>query len=484
MADVALREKTSGDLAGPAAGSRGAAAAWSRAGIERRLRVLQQAGEALSARRDQLLAALQADGLSQYLADNWIPWILHQGSARLLEQYARSLVRWVKTGVGGELLVRRPDGVVLVVPPANSPTIQASSLFSILLPGNGVIVRAPENAPGVRFLVDEVLRPSIERGGFSSQLLTMVVGKSRDVLAQLMPSSDIDTVVFFGNHQAARAVAAEALKHEKKLVLELEGSDHLLVWRDAALEKAVRSACRAWDASAQPCVVPKHFLVHSALYDAFVERLIQALPRFTRTVEADPRAGALIPLARPDQFDAVLAEVRRVGEIRCGGYRMRADGSRDDHGPYAAPTIVTLTAEACSRQSLRCFAEEIFFPLIPVVRCDGTDSQVAAQMCDIVQRSPFGLRVSVWCSDVEWLAHFAGELGGSGLLLFNDDHAQAPRYASPWGGPRRSGGPHGEHHLFWEKTSRLQAIGCNQLKKEEVLAVLKALGCLPAIGVP
>ncbi|HEX2567961.1 MAG TPA: aldehyde dehydrogenase family protein [Polyangia bacterium] len=488
MPEPARADATS--LAATAESVRRAQGPWAAAGFERRLAVLQDAGRRLGRAREALHAALRADGLSVAMAEFYGEWILHAGDPRLLERYARSLVRWVPRSTeagcpahpseragGGELLLRRPDGVVLLVPPGNSPTINGSSVFSILLPGNGVVLRAPEQDRGLRLLVESVLQPALGEAGLAPELVQVVAGKSRAVLEGLVPSPDVNTVVFFGNSTAAQAVAALAHQHRKKLVLELDGGDHLVVWRDADIPAAVRSASHAWDASTQPCIVPKHLLVHGAVFDQFLAEFLARLPEHSRTVEADPVHGVLVPAGRGEEFDAAFAELREVGEVRCGGYRMDPQGTPAPEGRYLAPTVVTLPAETVLQRPLRCFTHEIFFPLIPVVRCAGSDDEIAEQMLRIIGESPFGLRASVWARDPAVLGRFAQAIGSVGLVIFNDDHARSPDFASPWGGPKRSGGPYGESHFFWEKTSRLQAFSLGTLAGPEIAAICEALGC-------
>jgi acyl-CoA reductase-like NAD-dependent aldehyde dehydrogenase len=461
--------------------ARKAAAEWQRAGIARRLEVLQRAGRALCAQHSTLLDLLRRESLSTRLAEYFGTWIVHAADPELLRSYARSLWRWAPAGSGGELLVRRADGVVLLVTPANSPTIQSASLFSILLPGNGVVVRAPYDDGGTRFLVEAILRPALVTAGFSPDLVSVVVGKSRPILTALLPSPDIDTIVFFGNSRAGESLSEQAARHRKKLVLELSGSDNLVVWKDASLADAVQSASRAWFGSAQPCPVPKHMLVHGSIFDRFVDAFLAEVPRHSQTVEADGEQGVLVGLADPAAYRIALEQIRAVGEIRCGGYTMAADGTPDPYGRHAAPTIVTLSAEAIRERPLLCFDEEISFPIIPIVRYDGDDTSIAEEMIATIERSPFGLRASVWTSTAEVLAHFVREIRSVGLVLCNDDHARTPVYASPWGGPKRSGGPRGESHFFWEQTSHLQAITCERLSEREIRALALALGCGPEL---
>ncbi|MEZ4293447.1 MAG: aldehyde dehydrogenase [Polyangiaceae bacterium] len=451
---------------------------WQRAGIARRLAVLQEVGEEVARRREEIVSHLRRESLSRRLADYFVEWIVHAADPGLLAAYARDLARWVRTPGGGELLVRRADGVVLIVTPGNSPTLQSASAFSVLLAGNAVIVRAPENDGGTRFLLEEIVRPALVRSGLSPHVAAVVTGKSRPILSSLVPCPDVDTVVFFGNSQAGDAVAGLGLQHRKKVVLELSGSDNLVVWRDAPVEQAVASASRAWFGSTQPCPVPKHIFVHGAVFDRFVEAFVADVPRHDKTVPADGEEGVLVALANPEGYRAALAEIREVGEIRCGGYTMSEDGRPDPEGIYAAPTVVTLTAEACRGRRLACFEEEISFPLIPVVRFDGDDDTVHGEITEMVEKSPFGLRASIWTASAEVMARFVEDVRSVGLILCNDDHARSPLYASPWGGPKRSGGPRGESHLFWEQTSHLQAIACDRLSAEEIRAIVTRLGCV------
>lgn len=457
----------------------GAQRAWENLGIAGRLRVLQQAGEALANQREALYAGLAADGLSRILAEYYGGWIMHQGEARLLEQQARWLVRRVDdSGGGGELLVRRADGLVLLVVPANSPTINGSALFSILLAGNGVIVRAPGNDRGLRFIVEQILHPALASAGISPALVPVITSKSRAFLGRFAPHPEVRTIVFFGNAESGRAVAAAGMMRGKKVIVELEGGDHMIVWKDGDLDRAVASARHAFDFSTQPCIVPKHIHVHNAVFDDFIDRFLATLPKL-RTIEADGGGGLLGRVMRPAGYLAALAEAQELGQLLAGGFRMNAAGEPDDSGNYIAPTVVAFEADACIGKGLRCFEEEISFPLIPVVRFSGSDDAVAEAMVALIRESPFGLRTSLWTSSAAVMARFVADIPDVGLFIINDDHAQAPAFASPWGGPKRSGGPYGESNLFGERTSHLQAIGGNRLTGDQLAAITSALGCLP-----
>ncbi|MCB9749358.1 MAG: aldehyde dehydrogenase family protein [Myxococcales bacterium] len=395
-----------------------------------------------------------------------------QAEPARLARYAAQLVREEPGPRGPELLVRRPDGLVLLVPPGNSPTINASCLFSILLPGNAVIARAPARDRGVRLLVEDVLGGALEEAGMDRALAQVLTIGTRPFLDALLGRPEPRTLVFFGNTRVGEAVAERCRAAGKKVVLELEGSDHMMIWRDAPLERVVDSALRAFDFSTQPCAVPKHLLVHGARFDELVAALERRLPEVSVTIARDPERGVLAPVARREDYFACLDEVAPVAELRGGG-PIDADGEPDPEGIFIAPTLALLDAQTVLTRPLRLFEDEISFPLLPIVRCDGArDEDALAAMLKIVGGSPFGLRASLWSEDAEVIERCVEELAEVGLLVVNGDHCEVPGYASPWGGPGRSGGPGGESHLFWEKTSRLQAITLDPASRRAALAAL------------
>ncbi|MCA9697640.1 MAG: aldehyde dehydrogenase family protein, partial [Myxococcales bacterium] len=333
--------------------------------------------------------------------------------------------------------------------------------------GNGVIMRAPAQDGGVRLIARECIGAALEAAGHDPQLVEVVTTRTRPLLESIYASALVDTIVFFGNAAAGHDVATRGHAAGKKVVLELEGSDCMIVWADADVDAALASAGRGFDFSTQPCPIPKHFLVHPAVAEDFIAGLCERAQAL-KTVEADREAGPLVPMARPENFSHMLAAAAARGEVRVGGYRMNGAGEADEAGLYGAPTVVVLTQQAGAGQALAgeggllsspLFCEEINVPVLPVVRFEGeSDPEILAAMLATVDGVPFGLRASIWTEDSAVAARFVRELGDVGLLLVNGDHAQHPRFLSPWGGPKRSGGVHGESHLFWQKTSHLQGV--------------------------
>lgn len=456
---------------------RRAAHSWQQAGIEKRLRVLQEAGAQLGARRSELCEILRAEGMSEDLARDYAEWVIHAGDPALLDSYAANMVRWVKVGRGGELLVRRADGVVLIFAQAGSPTFNAAPIFSILLPGNGAIaVRSPFIDGGVRFIFEQIVQPALQKHGFSKDLVAVFTERYREALQELIETKEVTTVLSIGSNQDNANIAQQCHEQGKKAILEHYGRGCMVVWKDAPVAPAVDSARRAFDLSTRPCFVPKHFLIHHEIFDKFTAALLESMPRYSKTVEGDKVHGVLTPAVQIGGYLAALKEASAVGQVAYGGYQMNAAGQRDETGSFVSPTIVTLNARDCFAQPLQCVHQELFYPLIPVIRFEGEDATIAEQMASLIQTNPVGLRTSVWTSTPSIIEFFAREISMVSLLRFNNDHSVSPVYASFWGGGN------GDNHLFWEKTSHQQAIDCSKLSAEEIRTVWAGLGCRPPLG--
>jgi hypothetical protein len=64
----------------------------------------------------------------------------------------------------------------------------------------------------------------------------------------------------------------------------------------------------------------------------------------------------------------------------------------------------------------------------------------------------------MWSEDPVLIERLSLSVQRTGLFFVNNEHCMIPEFASPWGGPGRSGGPFGESHAFWKKTSREQVF--------------------------
>jgi succinate-semialdehyde dehydrogenase/glutarate-semialdehyde dehydrogenase len=207
-------------------------------------------------------------------------------------------------------------------------------------------------------------------------------------------------------------------------VLELGGSDPFIVMPSANLDDAAATAVKARCINnGQSCIAAKRFLVHEAVYDAFVARFVAGLERL---VVGDPMADAtdVGPLAT----EQVLADVtRQVADSVAAGARLLCGGKRiGTRGNFYAPTaLADLPAAAPA------YREEVFGPVASVFKVADLDAAIA-----LANATPFGLGSSVWTTDDAEQRRLIDELD-TGMTFVNAMVASDPRL--PFGGVKRSG---------------------------------------------
>ena len=116
-----------------------------------------------------------------------------------------------------------------------------------------------------------------------------------------MISSDIvQAVTLTGSERAGSSVASLAGRHIKKSVMELGGSDALIILPDADMKSAVSVALQSRMLNAgQSCIGAKRFIVLSEAMPDFMQEFLRQLKTLR---QGDPfdKNNTTGPMARPD----------------------------------------------------------------------------------------------------------------------------------------------------------------------------------------
>ena len=327
-----------------------------------------------------------------------------------------------------------PLGPVLAVMPWNFPYWQVIRFVApTIMAGNVGLLKHASLTQGCGAAIEEmVLAAGAPDGLFQNLAITS------GAVDALIADPRIAAVTLTGSEDAGAKVAATAGKNLKKVLLELGGSDPFIVMPSADLDAAVQAAVTARiQNTGQSCICGKRMIVHTAIYDAFMERFTAAM----RAVKAgDPTRPDTDrgPLSSTDQRDTVVEQLKAIQAA--GGRLLLGGESLPGPGAYmSAGVMVDVPIDSPAAQ------EEVFGPVAMVFRADDIGSAIA-----LANAIPFGLGSSVWTNDAHEREVFVRDLE-AGMVAVNKMLASTPE--APFGGIKRSGhgrelGPYGLHEFM------------------------------------
>jgi succinate-semialdehyde dehydrogenase/glutarate-semialdehyde dehydrogenase len=306
--------------------------------------------------------------------------------------------------------LRHPRGVVTVISPWNYPlSLAAGDSIPALLAGNAVLQKADNQTALTALAALDLAR----RAGVPEDLWQVVLGRGSNIGDQLLDAADY--VMFTGSTESGRHIATEAGRRLVDCSLELGGKNAMVVLDDADLDRAAEGAVRAcFSSSGQLCISIERMYVQESVHDEFVGRFLAGVAAMDMGAAYD-FSTQMGTLTSSEQLEVVQ---RHVDDAVSKGATLLAGGrARPDLGPFFfEPTVLTDVDE-----SMECFAEETFGPLVSIYRVDSDDEAV-----ERANATRYGLNASVWSRSARRGREVAARLR-SGTVNVNE------AYAAAWG---------------------------------------------------
>src|SRR6476620_6799714 len=175
-------------------------------------------------------------------------------------------------------IVYESMGPIFSVQPWNVPFWQVLRFFNTTaLVGNTALIKHAESVQGCAEALETLVR---DAGGPEGLYVNLAIPVEACAAGRADPR--VRAVTVTGSVRAGRAVAAEAARVGKRVVLELGGSDPFIVLEDADLAKAVQlGVASRYFNNSEGCICAKRFLVAESLFDDFTKAFVEqskALP--------------------------------------------------------------------------------------------------------------------------------------------------------------------------------------------------------------
>ncbi len=308
-------------------------------------------------------------------------------------------------------------GAISAITPFNHPLNQvAHKVAPSVATNNRMVLKPTEKTPLSALLLADVLYEA----GLPPEMFSVVTGDPRELADAMLTLPEIDLVTFTGGVAVGKAIAAKALY--KRQVLEMGGNDPLIVMEDADLDEAAAlAAAGSYKNSGQRCTAVKRMLVHEAVAEGFVERLVARTKAWTYGDPMDPaiEMGTVIDEAAAASFEA------KVNDAVARGARLLVGNVR--RGALYSPTVLDrVTPE------MPLVKYETFGPVSPVIRFRDVDEAIR-----IANGTDYGLSSSVCTNRLDYVTRFVAELDVGSVNV-----REVPGYRlelTPFGGIKDSG---------------------------------------------
>jgi aldehyde dehydrogenase (NAD+) len=322
------------------------------------------------------------------------------------------------------ILRKEPVGVVAAITPWNYPIqVNLAKCIPALAAGNTVILKPAPDTPWSATVIGRLVA---EQTDIPPGVFNVVTALDPAEVGEVLTSDPrVDCVSFTGSTAVGRRIMANAAPTVKKVFLELGGKSAAIFLDDADFSGIGAAGAMTAMHGGQGCAMLTRYLIPASAYDESVEQLTAA---FEAVPYGDPNdmANVMGPLVNARQRDRVLAHIE-TGKRE--GARLMAGGGRPAHldkGYFVEPTLfVDVDPDSTIAQ------EEIFGPVLAVIRYEGDDQAVS-----IANNSVYGLSGGVQSASLERAMGIArkirtGTLSVNGGMYFGPD--------APFGGYKQSG---------------------------------------------
>jgi coniferyl-aldehyde dehydrogenase len=282
----------------------------------------------------------------------------------------KSLCRWMRDDKRRVAATFRPArawvryeplGVIGIISPWNYPLqLALAPLTDAFAAGNRALIKPSELTPAFSVLLERMIAET-----FGPDEVRVVTGGVE--VAQAFAALPFDHLVFTGSTAVGRHVMRAAAENLTPVTLELGGKSPAIVCPGYPLVKAARSVAFGKFLNAgQTCIAPDYALVPSGDAEPFARAVLDAATRGYPTIDSN------------DQYSSIVSERHRarlltaVEEARAAGATVLSHPEANGGNGKIAPTVV-LDAPADGL----LMREEIFGPILPVVRYGSVEEAIA-----------------------------------------------------------------------------------------------------------
>ena len=330
--------------------------------------------------------------------------------------------------------IRQPLGVCAGITPFNFPAMVPMWMFPISIAcGNTFVLKPSEKDPSCSIKLAELFKEA----GLPDGVFNVVNGAKESVDA-LLTNKDVVAISFVGSTPIAKYIYENAAKNEKRVQALGGAKNHCVVMPDCDLDQAVNGLMgAAYGSAGERCMAQSVAVAVGKVGD----QLVSKLEKKVQTLKVGPgldKNSEMGPLVTKEHLDKVKGYVdlgvKEGAKLVVDGRNIKLQGY--EKGFYIGGCLFDNV-----NKNMRIYKEEIFGPVLSVVRVKDFDSAV-----NLVNEHEFGNGTSIYTRDGDVGRTFASKIkigmvginipipvpvayhsfGGWKKSLFGDQHMHGP----------------------------------------------------------
>ncbi|RPI05889.1 MAG: aldehyde dehydrogenase family protein [Ignavibacteriae bacterium] len=329
------------------------------------------------------------------------------------------------------MAIRIPVGVAGIITPWNFPmAIPTWGIFPAILSGNTVVFKPASDTPKTAVRLVEIMMEA----GIPEGVVNLIFGGGGEVGNAIVSHPDVDLVLFTGSTEIGKQILRDGSSTLKRISLELGGKNAQIVMDDADLDLALDGILwGAFGTTGQRCTATSRLILHEKIYDPFMTMLVDRTRklRLGDGLLQGSEVGPCINEGQRKIVDSYVTIGKAEGaRLRCGG--SIASGGELANGWFYEPTIFDGVLP-----SMRIAREEIFGPVLSVLKTNSLDDAVT-----ILNDTVYGLSSSMYTRDVNNAFRAIRDIK-AGITYINVPTIGAEAHL-PFGGVKQTGNGHRE----------------------------------------
>jgi malonate-semialdehyde dehydrogenase (acetylating) / methylmalonate-semialdehyde dehydrogenase len=289
---------------------------------------------------------------------------------------------------------REPLGVCVGITPFNFPAMVPMWMFPVAIAcGNTFVLKPSERDPSASLLLAELWAEA----GLPDGVFNVVQG-DKEAVDALLEHPDVAAVSFVGSTPIAKHIHSTATKHGKRVQALGGAKNHAIILPDADLDYAsAQLVAAAFGSAGERCMAISAAVTVGGVGNELVAAVTEKA-RGLQVGSGRDAASEMGPVVTPEARDRIFG---LIGTGEQQGATVTVDGRSisvpgHENGFFVGPTVIDeVTAE------MDVYREEIFGPVLSVLRSDDVDQAIA-----LINSNPYGNGTAIFTSSGEAARRF------------------------------------------------------------------------------